>query len=126
MTFDYGSTTNHVFIPNTIVVTRIRVQFTFFVNSDLEKRPSYVTKSKGKITIHINSIEFYHILKRIINKYRSQLKKDTDLQCNFIAAWKSKQKLHNKTTHQSIPTEVKNLLSELKLSNPSNLFCVNQ
>ena len=114
--------TNHVFIPNTIIVFNNRIQFSFFVNYSLDK-PSYVTKSKDKITIHINSIQFYHILERAVDKYKSKLETNNKLQYDFIAAWKSKQQPHiKKTTDRLIQKELKYLLKKLKQSNKPNLF----
>ena len=70
-------------VGSTIIkVSNNRVEFTFFVNYDLSKS-SYVTKSKdGIIIIHINSIQFYHLLKQTIDKYKYKL--ETDVICNVI------------------------------------------
>jgi hypothetical protein len=112
--------TNHAFIPNIIQISTNRVQFSFFVSHD---KPSYVTKSKDEdITIHINSIQFYDILKEAIDNYKSKLETDDNLQRNFIAGWESKQKPHIKTHDLSIRTEVGYLLKKLRHLDQSNLF----
>ena len=111
---------NHAFIPNIIKVSNNRVQFSFFVSHD---KPSYITKSKDEvITIHINSIQLYHILKQAIDKYKSKLETDDNLQRNFIDGWESKQKPHIKTHDPLIRTEVRYLLKKLRHSDQSNLF----
>jgi hypothetical protein len=113
---------NHAFIPNTIIVSKNRIQFSFFVNHDLSKS-SYVSKSKDEIiTIHINSIRLYHILKQAIDKYKSKLETDDDLQRNFIDGWESKLKPYIKTTDQLMATEIKYLLKKLGPSDRSSLF----
>lgn len=113
---------NHAFIPNMIEVSNNRVEFTFFVNHDLSKS-SYVTRSKdGNITIHINSIQFYHLLKQGIDKYESKLKTHDNLQRNFVYSWKCKLKPYIKTKDEMIPTEIKYLLKKLGHSDRSNLF----
>jgi hypothetical protein len=48
-----------------------------------------VAKSKGLVTIKINSIEFYLVLKQAINNYRIELTNDEELQCHFMSAWQS-------------------------------------
>jgi hypothetical protein len=114
--------TTHVFIPNTIRVSRTHVQFSFFVDQSSDK-PSSVTKSGLNITIYVNSIQFYHILKRSIDKYRSKLKTDNKLQLDFITAWECKQKPHvKKTSDLLIRTEVEYLLKRLRKPNQSNLL----
>ncbi len=113
---------NHVFIPNMIEVSNNRVEFTFFVNRDLSKS-SHVTQSKnGIITIHINSIQFYHLLKQAIDKYKSKLVTDDNLQRNFIYGWESKLTPYIITKDQLIPKEIKYLMKKLGPSNRSDLF----
>jgi flagellar hook-basal body complex protein FliE len=112
---------NHAFIPNMIEVSNNRVEFTFFVNNDLSKS-SHVTKSKdGIIIIHINSIQFYQLLKQAIDKYKSKLETDDNLQRNFIDGWESKLE-HYKTKDQSFSTEIKYLLKKLGSSDGADLF----
>jgi hypothetical protein len=113
--------TNHIFIPNTILVFNNRIQFSFFVNHSFDKQQSYFTKSEGKIIIHINSIQFYHIFEQAIDKYKSKLETNNKLQCDFIAAWKSKEQ-PLKPKDGSYQKEVKYLLNRLTQSNKPNLF----
>jgi hypothetical protein len=113
---------NHAFIPNVIKVSNNRIQFSFFVSHGLDK-PSYVIKSKDEvITIHINSIQFYHILEQAIYKYKSKLETDDNLQRNFIDGWESKQEPYDRTRDPLIDTEVRYLLKKLRHSNQSSLF----
>ena len=115
--------TNHAFIPNTIEVSKNHFQFSFFVSQSIDKEPPCVTKSNGEIiTIYINSIQFYHVLKQAIDKYKSKLETDENLQCDFIAAWRSKQEPYNYTNDPLIPIEVRYLLEKLRHSNRLNLF----
>ena len=108
-------------VGSTIIkVSNNRVEFTFFVNYDLSKS-SYVTKSKdGIIIIHINSIQFYHLLKQAIDKYKYKLETDDNLQRNFIDGWESKLKPYVKTDDQMIPPEIKYLLKKLGPSDRSD------
>ncbi len=93
------------------------------MSQSIDKEPPCVTKSNGEIiTIYINSIQFYHVLKQAIDKYKSKLETDENLQYDFIAAWRSKQEPYNYTNDPLIPIEVRYLLEKLRHSNRLNLF----
>jgi hypothetical protein len=113
--------TNHAFIPNTITVSTNRVVFSFFVSHALDNT-SYITKSNDELTLNINSIQFYHILKEAICEYKSKLESEDSLQLNFIDGWESKRKPDDRTQDLSIDTEVKYLLEKLGDLNQSSLF----
>jgi hypothetical protein len=62
------------------------------------------------------------ILKQAIDKYKSKLETDDNLQCDFIAAWRSQHEPYNYTSDPLILTEVRYLLEKLRHSNRLNLF----
>lgn len=94
--------TNHVFIPNIVKASYSLVEFSFSVEiyANVE---SYVTRSDNIIEIHINSIEFYRILKESVDKYESDLRKDETLQCHFIDGWKAIEEPHDRSKDDNIP-----------------------
>lgn len=83
---------------------------------------SYITKSNEELTLNINSIQFYHILREAIGEYKSKLESEDSLQLNFIDGWEFKRKPDDRTRDLSIDTEVKYLLEKLGDLNQSSLF----
>ena len=79
--------THHLFIPKSMKDSKYTIEFMFYV--DNVKKPSHITKVGNKIKININSIEFYHTLKKSLKDYRAEIKHKPALQRKFIKAWTS-------------------------------------
>src|SRR5438128_11825165 len=79
---------------------------------------SDVTKDHEGILIMINSVQFYEIFKKAIHDYRTELKSNEELQCNFVDAWQSiENHIQNITSNPKLLGEVEYLLKELEQSN---------
>jgi hypothetical protein len=112
---------DHLFNPKPFQYSHRRILFTFYVQDN--RVPSCVTKSKGLVTIKINSIEFYLVLKQAINNYRIELTNDEELQCHFISAWKSiENHVQEIASNKKTSSELEYLLNELKHSDILKLF----
>jgi hypothetical protein len=107
-------------MSKSMTFSQVLVQFSFYVENS--SMPSQVIKSADKILIRINSIEFYHILKESIDKYRTELMINDELQQHFIDAWLSLETVQDKSSNKEASSEVEQILEELKECNKLNLF----
>lgn len=108
---------DHLFVPKFMKFHQDRIDFTFKVQGI-----SSVTKSSDGIVVILNSIEFYNTFKLAIDSYRAALTDSRELQRNFIKAWKSIEKIQDKTKDRELYGEVRYLRKQLKKPSILDLF----